>query len=102
MTGYFQGNFAAIAKTLKRDTVVKVRKQFVANRDHERPKFIATGVRSLQPNDLDFIEYELLKTAKFRSRRCKHCCNKSYSEKIYARRRMVQEENDSSCCRKVY
>ena len=32
MTGYFQGNLAAIAKTfkLKRDTVVKVWRQFVA------------------------------------------------------------------------
>ena len=59
VTGYFQGNFAAIARTfkLKRDAVVKVWRQFVANSDHELPKSTATGVRSLQPNDLDFIEF---------------------------------------------
>ena len=59
VTGYFQGNFSAIARTfkLKRDTVVKVWRQFVANSDHELPKSTATGVRSLQPNDLDFIEF---------------------------------------------
>ena len=58
-TGYFPGNFAAIAKTfkLKTDTVMKVWRQFVANTDHERPKFIATGARSLQPDDIDFIEF---------------------------------------------
>ena len=36
---------------------MKVWRQFVANRDHERPKSIATGARSLQPDDIDFIEF---------------------------------------------
>ena len=39
-TRYFPGNFSAISKTfkLKTDTVMKVWRQFVANRNHERPK----------------------------------------------------------------
>ena len=79
VTGYFQGNFAAIAKTfkLKRDTVVKVWRQFVAT-DHELPKSTATGVRSLQPNDLDFIEFlktdrPLLTSGEF-LREVNECC----------------------------
>ena len=37
--------------------MANVWRQFIEKRDHERPKSLATGVRCLQTDDLDFIEF---------------------------------------------
>ena len=58
-TGFFPGNLANVARKfkLKYNTVATVGRQFIENRDHERPKSLATGVRCLKGDDLDFIEF---------------------------------------------
>lgn len=58
-TGFFPGNLANVARKfkLKYNTVAKVWRQFIENGNHERPKSLATGVRCLQTDDLDFIEF---------------------------------------------
>lgn len=64
ITGFFPGNFAAIARKLKlkRDTVVKVWNNFCSTGTHEQQQTQASGVKSLQTDDIKFIE--LLKTDK--------------------------------------
>ena len=59
VTGFFPGNLANVARKFKLtyNTVANVWRQFIEKRDHERPKSLATGVRCLQTDDLDFIEF---------------------------------------------
>ena len=60
--GYFPGSFDNIAKKfkLKIDTVQKVWKTFHTTGEFKRPKPCSSGVKHLQPEDLEFIE--VLKT----------------------------------------
>ena len=57
-TGYFPGSFDNIAKKfkLKIDTVKKVWKTFHTTGEFKRPKPCSSGVKHLQPEDLEFIE----------------------------------------------
>ena len=61
-TGYFPGSFDNTAKKfkLKIDTVKKLWKTFHTTGEFKRPKPCSSGVKHLQPEDLEFIE--VLKT----------------------------------------
>jgi len=59
VTGFFPGNFAAIARKLKlkRDTVIKIWRNFCITGNELRSKSKASGVKNLQTDDLEFIEF---------------------------------------------
>ena len=61
-TGFIPGSLECIAKKfrLKIDTVKKVRKRFYTTGELKRPKTVSSGVKHLQPEDIEFIE--VLKT----------------------------------------
>ena len=61
-TGFVPGSPSCIAKKfkLKIDTVKKVWKRFYTTEGFKRPKTVSSGVKHLQPEDLEFIE--VLKT----------------------------------------
>ncbi len=58
-TGFFAGSFENIASEVKtkRDTVKKVWKTFCTTREFKRPKPNSGGVKKLQPDNLEFIEF---------------------------------------------
>lgn len=59
ITGFFPGSFNDVARKLRvhRNTVNKVWKTFCTSRDFKLPKPISSGVRHLQPQDLQFVEF---------------------------------------------